>query len=200
MVYQQMLIQPLWMILAILILSVLDYYLTMFSSNLYKKAFADSVEYKSTKGSSSNREKRRSLLGAGFLWLKLLLILVLLIIWFQAKITQSQIVEQFYFFILGFTFFNFLIIDLRHLQNVLIFSYAAKHPQEISGKVSYHRSFSLMQSAFQLVLPFILVLVIFAFHPSFFLFGAILASFFLIVRNTFLAQRAKNIIGQPTKS
>lgn len=191
MVYQQMLIQPLWMILVILILSVLDYYLTVFGSNLYKKSFADSVEYKSARELSSEQGKKRSLLGSGFLWLKLLLILVILIIWLQAKTTQSLTVEKLYFFILGFTFFNFLIIDLRHLQSIFIFSYAAKNSEEISGKISYHRSFSLMQSAFQLVLPFVLILVIFAFHPSFFLFGGILAPFFLILRNMLLARRTK---------
>lgn len=193
MVYQQMIDQPLWMILIILVLSLLDYYLTILSSNLYKKSFGQSVEYKNIKEFSSKESKTLPKLNARYLWLKVLLILVILVIWIETKITESQSVKQLYFFILGFTFFNFLIINSRHLQSILIFSYAVRNSQQISGKVTYQRSFSLMQSAFQLLLPLILILIIFIFHPSYFLFGAILAPLFLILRNIILSHRAKAI-------
>ena len=194
MLYQQMIDQPLWMILIILILSTLDYYLTILSASLYRKSFAQKVEYKNIRESSLEDRKDLFKFDAKYLWLKVLLILVILVIWIQAKTTELQVIQGLYFLILGFAFFNFLIIDLRHLQSIIIFSYANKNPQAISGKVTYQRSFSLMQSAFQLLLPLILSLVIFILHPSYFLLGAILAPLFLILRNIFLAQRVKSIV------
>ncbi|HEX9911774.1 MAG TPA: hypothetical protein VGB01_00850 [candidate division Zixibacteria bacterium] len=193
MLYEQMIDQPIWMILVILVLSLLDYYLTTLSSNLYRKSFGQKVEYKNIKELSSENKKGLFKFDAKYLWLKVLLVLVILVIWIQAKTTELQAIKGLYFLILGFAFFNFLIINLRHLQSILISSYAARNPQQISGKVTYQRSFSLTQSAFQLLLPLILILAIFVFHPSYFLFGATLAPLFLILRNIFLAQRVKTI-------
>ncbi len=187
----QMINQPLWMLGAILILSLLDHYLTFLGSQVYRKSLASKVEYANLKESSSL--EGTSSLGFTFkyIWLKVLLILVILVIWIEVRVTRSQTVGDLYLFVLGFAFFDFLILDLRHLQSILISRYAHTNPQSISGKISYQRSFSLMQSAFQLLLPFALTLAMFIFHPSYFLFGALLAPFFLIARNIYLARRVK---------
>jgi hypothetical protein len=190
--YDKIFNYPYFSIGIVFVLSVLDYYLTIWNSSLYRKGYAQFVEYENLKREDTEEIVKPKLFDLRFFFLKVLLVLALVLIWIQANLSISLVVKNLYFFLLGFTFFNFLIVDLRHLQNSLLFHYAKNHPEGLSGKIFYSGSFSLKQSAFQLFSFLILIFVFYLLFPSYLLLGGVLALVFLLLRNYGMAKtRAK---------
>ena len=175
----------------IFILSILDFFLPQLSSHFYRSSFSQFVEYESLgrKISDPDEEKKRKKSKWGYFLLKLFLILVLVILWAQSRTFESKAILALYLFAVGFAFFTFLIMDLRHLQNILFFWYISKNPQSLSGKIIFKSQTSLRQSAIQFSSFFLLLLAILIFSPSYFFLGGICGSLFLILRNLILAKR-----------
>jgi len=84
---------------------------------------------------------------------------------------------------LGFTIAIFLIIDLRHIESILIARLLIRRKQDIEGKLLIKTGYSLRQSAIQLMTLFIILAGVTAITADIFFLGAMFAPLALIIRN-----------------
>ncbi len=133
---------------------------------------------------------------AGSWWAKwgirLLIPVMLVLIYNLAELSEDRASMDIYQMFAGFAFFNYLIINLRHLQNILLYNLTRDDSKDINymdldGEVIIGSRYSLRQSAVQIFTIALLFFGIFVFQPNFFLAGGILAPIFLTIRNLILS-------------
>lgn len=108
------------------------------------------------------------------------------LIWAVAQASGSKMVAELYGLILGFSMSLYLIINLRHIESILIDRLVRRYRDDLSGKLIIRRRFSLGQSAIQILTLFVLLTIIAVLNPSPLHIGFAAAPLALIVRNTLL--------------
>ena len=92
----------------------------------------------------------------------------------------------------GFAFFNYLIINVRHVENILIYRLTMAEPEnddvpDIEGELAIGRRFSLKQSSFQIFALALLLIGVTIFHPTYFMLGGLIAPLLISMRNLILS-------------
>ncbi len=105
------------------------------------------------------------------------------LIWAAAKASGSDIVAILYAGMIGFALALYLIINLRHLESVMINKLSSYFQEDLSGKVFIKRRFSLGQSTIQIFSIFVILFIIALLKPTPLFIGFTLAPVALIIRN-----------------
>jgi hypothetical protein len=126
-------------------------------------------------------------------WLiKLAIPIIVILIFILARSSGKKEVIALYQVFCGFTFFNYLIINIRHMENILIYRLTMTGDRQVKmrdleGEVIIGRRFSLRQSSIQILGICILFFGILIFFPSYFILGGFLAPAFISIRNLVLS-------------
>lgn len=124
-----------------------------------------------------------------YILLKISPAFLILLIWAAAVTSDSPGAVNLYRAILGFSLSLFLIINLRHVESLMIGLLIKKRRQDLTGKVTLKKGFSLGQSAIQLSTLFIILALVALMKFQPFYIGAAVAPPSLIFRNLVLMRR-----------
>ncbi len=124
-----------------------------------------------------------------YILLKISPAFLLLLIWAAAVTAGSPGPVNLYRAVLGFSLSLFLIINLRHIESLMIGLLIKGRPHNLSGKIALKKGFSLGQSAIQLFTLFIILALVALMKFQPFYIGAATAPLSLIVRNLILMRR-----------
>jgi hypothetical protein len=114
---------------------------------------------------------------------------LLLLIWAAAVTSDSPGPVSLYRTALGFSLSLFLVINLRHIESLLITLLIKSRSRNLSGKIVLGKEFPLGQSAIQLFTLFIILVLVALMKFQPFYFGAAGAPLLLIIRNLILMRR-----------
>jgi hypothetical protein len=172
--------QPYSGIAIVLILAFIDYPLTLISRSSYQKYMTRFVEYKAVKGSYHNE--------FGIIWalVKILIAVLIFAVWYLYDTAGLHVAGKLYLWLLGFAIGSYLIIDLRHLESILL-SRLYTRTDLVEGRISYHPNFSLKLSAVQFFSIFIIFSLYAILSPGYLALGLACAPLFLIIRNLMLS-------------
>lgn len=164
----------------ILVLAFVDYPLTRIARKLYIKYMSMYIEYKAV--------GRRDQTAFGFVWFatKVVTCFLLYGIWAIYYFSDLAIAGVFYLWLVGFAICSYFIIDLRHIESILL-SLLYRQPKSISGKVSYYPKLSMRISAVQLFSIFLIFSGFLLIKPNYFTLGLACAPLFLTIRNLLLS-------------
>ena len=106
--------RPFLSIAIVLILAFLDYPLTVIAQKVYKNYMSRYVEYRALKGKSKP--------AFGILWfvIKILIGLLLYGIWIIYNYGEIEIAGILYLWLFGFAIGSYFIINLRHVESILL--------------------------------------------------------------------------------
>ncbi len=124
-----------------------------------------------------------------YILLKISPAFLILLIWAAAVTSGSPGPVNLYRAILGFSLSLFLIINLRHVESLMIGLLIKGRRHDLSGKITLRKGFSLGQSAIQLSTLFIILALVAVMKLQPFYIGAAGAPLSLIVRNLILMRR-----------
>lgn len=124
-----------------------------------------------------------------FLLLRISPAFLLLLIWAAAVTSDSPGPVSLYRTALGFSLSLFLVINLRHIESLLISLFIKSRPSNLSGKIVLGEEFPLGQSAIQLFTLFIILVLVALMKFQPFYFGAAGAPLLLIIRNLILMRK-----------
>lgn len=121
---------------------------------------------------------------------------MIVLIYWAAKQSDMPETMALYQGFAGFAFFNYLIINIRHIENILIYRLTAVHREnfgysDLEGELVIGRRFSLRQSSFQIFAVVLLLFGVLIFHPTYFMLGGMLAPLFISVRNMILSNTVR---------
>jgi hypothetical protein len=172
--------------IVILVMSILDEILSVISRRLYFRGHNRFYTYVG----SGRRIGFRSKVYRWFIRVSVPVMLV--VIFFLGQLLDEVTIQVLYYTFAGFAFFNYLIIDLRHLENILLYKYTESlyekgNFSELQGEITIGRGFSLRQSSYQIFTIMILLFGVFIFHPSYFMMGGLIAPLLISVRNLILS-------------
>ncbi|PJA26116.1 MAG: hypothetical protein CO189_12515 [candidate division Zixibacteria bacterium CG_4_9_14_3_um_filter_46_8] len=179
--------QPVIFVLLIFSLSVLDETLTKAARELYTRGHNRYFVYIGAKSSPTLKNTKVR-------WaIRLSIPLLLLINSYIAKLSEDLTLEAINEIIAGFAFFSYLIIDLRHFENVLIYRLTRNGNDEergtdLEGELIIGRHFSLRQSSIQILAMALLLFAVLIFHPTYFMLGGFLAPLSFSARNLILSK------------
>lgn len=124
----------------------------------------------------------------GILWvvIKIVIAVLLYAVWLIHVKGELPIAGMLYLWLLGFAIGLYLIINVRHLESIMLSRIYTKTDM-IEGFISYHHNFSLRISAIQIFTLFILFCVYAILAPGYFTLGLACAPLFLIIRNLLLS-------------
>lgn len=170
----------------LILLSLADMTLGKYAGKYNTRYRAEYFEYESRRIS---RPRTGATAYFAYILLKISPAFMLLLIWAAAVTSGSPDVVNIYRAILGFSLSLFLIINLRHLESMMIGRLIKNRPQNLSGKIALKKGFSLGQSAIQLSTLFVILALVALMKFQPFYIGAAGAPLSLIVRNLILMRR-----------
>lgn len=177
--------QPLIPFLTLIILSIGDLVLGLWAGSLYVKYTAPIMMYETALHRQGKRPAGQLLVRT---FIKMLPAFLILAIWQLSIEPGMAAIKYLYWLLLGFALTIYLIIDLRHLESLLIATLIKRKRGWIEGKLLIKSQFSLRQSAIQLLtILIILLFILFLNHRPFYI-GAALAPLSLIIRNLALSR------------
>jgi hypothetical protein len=97
-----------------------------------------------------------------------------------------QIAGICYLWLLGFAMGSYFVIDLRHVESILL-SRLYHQADSVSGKVNYHTRLSMRISAVQLFSIFLIFSGFLLIIPAYFTLGLACAPLFLVIRNLLIS-------------
>ncbi len=170
----------------ILCMSALDEILSIVSRRLYHRGHNRFYTYV---GSGKQIAFRVRI----FRWLiRVMIPVMLVVIHYLGQAFNEMTIIILYNAFAGFAFFNYLIINLRHLENILLYKFTMSmfekgNFSDLHGEITIGRRFSLRQSSYQIFTVMILLFGVFIFHPSYFILGGLTAPFLISMRNLLLS-------------
>lgn len=172
--------RPLLGIAIVLVLAFVDYPLTRIARKLYSRYMSRYIEYKAV--------GKREQTAFSFVWFAVKVIIGFLFygIWAIYYYSGLQIAGVFYLWLMGFAIGSYFIIDLRHVESMLL-SRLYRQTGYISGKVSYQPKLSMKISAVQLFSIFLIFCGFLLIKPAYFTLGLACAPLFLVMRNLILS-------------
>jgi hypothetical protein len=175
-------IKPFPGIIIYLVLALFDYPLTVISRSSYQKYMSRYVRYRAIETSPGNY-----IMALWFI-VKIIIAILLYVIWLIAVHGELRAAGALYIWLLGFAIGLYLIIDIRHLESILLSRLHTKTVM-IDGFISIDQRFSLKVSAIQIFTIFILFGVYALFNPGYFELGLACSPLFLIIRNHLLSEK-----------
>lgn len=110
------------------------------------------------------------------------------LVWALGQASKSAVVVTLYAALVGFSISLYFIVNLRHIESLMIDALVRRRRNDISGKLIIKRKFSLGQSAIQIFTIFVILAMAAAIRPSPLFIGIALAPASLIARNMLLAR------------
>ncbi len=160
----------------ILIIFLLDFWLTIKGQQYYRKIGIKYVKMGSyemnpiwVKSVRKEQYDHRHFLGV---------MLILLGILFVHFADESKMIYE---YIIGFLIIGWFFIISGHIQNIIYFWYIGNHPESIKGLIIKKPDLSYVQSILGTFSLFIILFLIFIYSPSIFLFGGVNFSLLLIL-------------------
>jgi hypothetical protein len=171
---------PLLGIAIVLFLAFIDYPLTNIARNFYRRYMSRYIEYETV----GKRDKN----AFSFVWFatKIVIGFLLYIIWAIYHYSDVQIAGICYLWLLGFAMGSYFVIDLRHVESILL-SRLYHQADSVSGKVNYHTRLSMRISAVQLFSIFLIFSGFLLIIPAYFTLGLACAPLFLVIRNLLIS-------------
>jgi hypothetical protein len=123
---------------------------------------------------------------SAYILLKISPAFLILLIWAVAVTSDSPGAVNLYRAVLGFSLSLFLVINSRHAESLMIGRLIKNRHQDLAGKITLKKGFSLGQSAIQLSTLFIILALVALMKLQPFYIGAACAPLSLIVRNLVL--------------
>ena len=176
----ELLDRPLLSIAIVLVLALLDYPLTIIAQKMYKNHMSRYVEYHALKG------KRKPAFGILWFVIKIIIGLLLYGIWIIYNYGEIEIVGIFYLWLVGFAIGSYFIINLRHIESILL-SRLYRNTDSVQGSITYYPKISVKISAVQFFSMFIIFCLLLIISPGFFTLGLACAPLFLTARNLLLS-------------
>lgn len=172
--------KPVIGIILVLILAFLDYPLMVISKSSYGKYMQRYVDYQSMRRPQSR--------GVGIFWIliKILIAVFLYLIWLIHTRADLEVAGHFYLWLLGFAICSYFLINLRHMESILL-SRLYSQTDAVNGHIAYHARFSMKISAIQFFSIFIILCLMILLAPGYFTLGLACAPLFLAIRNLLLA-------------
>lgn len=136
-----------------------------------------------------SRSGRGAIAYCALLLLRISPAFLLLLLWAAAVTSDSPGPVSLYRTALGFSLSLFLVINLRHIESLLITLLIKSRSRNLSGKIVLGKEFPLGQSAIQLFTLFIILVLVALMKFQPFYFGAAGAPLLLIIRNLILMRR-----------
>jgi hypothetical protein len=172
--------QPYLGIAILLILAFIDLPLTLVARSSYQKYMIRFITYQSVKSGESRK--------FSVLWvlIKILIAALIFAVWYIYDTADFRLAGKLYLWLLGFAIGSYLIIDIRHLESILL-SRLYTRTDLIEGHISYHPDFSLKLSAVQFFSIFIIFSLYAILFPGYLGLGLACAPLFLIIRNLLLS-------------
>ncbi|MBI2548037.1 hypothetical protein HYW21_01680 [Candidatus Woesearchaeota archaeon] len=159
-------------IVIVIVLMMLDFFLTMQGLKSYKQKYATFVLFESYELNPSFKDSINKQRYDSKHFLSVLLVVVLLYIFhylsFQSIFWFTPIS---FYFLQGMIFSMFICINAKHIQNVITFNAVNKNPSILSGKLKQSTLFSLEASKAQFFALFLILLILSLFSPNAFFFG-----------------------------
>lgn len=172
--------RPFLGILLFLGLAFIDYPLKAIARSSYQKYMSRFIQYQTLIPTAGKDVEPL------WIFIKIAAAILLYAIWFiyaRAGLTIAGII---YLLILGFGIGLYSIVNLRHLENIMLSRLYTK-TQMVDGLISYHNKFSLKVSAVQIFTIFIILGVNAVLVPGYFNLGLACAPLYLIIRNLLLS-------------
>ena len=167
----------------IVILVQSDFFLTLKGYSLYKKYYA---EYYKMESYELNPIWRKTVESGKKLNIKHKILTILMIILFAFVI---QFNKEVYVFALGMILFAFLMINLLHLQNILIFLHFKTRKTDVQGHIEISLVMGLKQSSIVTITYAIFLFVAFLLTQSLILSGGVLGISAIALRLYFLYRK-----------
>ncbi len=164
----------------VLFLAFIDYPLTNIARNLYRRYMSRYIEYEAV-GKTGKIASRFFLFAT-----KIVIVLLLYLIWAIYHYGDVKIAGVCYLWLLGFAMGSYFIIDLRHVESLLL-SRLYRQNDLLSGKISYHARLSLRISAVQFFSIFLIFSGFLLIKPVYFTLGLACAPLFLVIRNLLIS-------------
>ncbi|MEW6359686.1 MAG: hypothetical protein AB1696_25335 [Planctomycetota bacterium] len=181
-------------VLLVPVLMLLDYYLTLVGSLMYRKSYGKHIHFETYE---LNPLWQQAVARTQWFNVRHILMAVLvtglLLFCFEIGSALSGALEE---FVLGVILVGLLLVVGRHVANILIFRYAARHPEHFRGEVFVSHEHVLKMSQYQLLTVWFVLLAVACFAPSPFAWGgvaAVLAAFGVHIRwlRKYRKQKAK---------
>ena len=166
-------------------LMILDYSLTLLGQKYYKKYLQKYIQIESYELNpifQDSIEKRKYDL-RHVIGVILILAFILFLFYFEEK-------KIGYEFIVGFAIILYINVVSQHLRNIATSKFIAKHNELLIGKIEYKIGFSYYASTLQFLSIFLILLIIFIFKPSTFLFGGIVCTLIIGLKQFMLFKKA----------
>ena len=167
----------------IIILMLLDYFLTLKGLKAYKKSYSKFVEFESYELNPIVKES----ISKGVYNLKHLLsmVLVSLLVYVVHYLSFNNLFGfqiGTFFFTQGMIFSMGVYMNSRHIQNLIIFNWVDKDPSMLSGKIKQKNIFSLKALIAQSIGLFLILIFIFIFVQNMFTLGFSLGPLIVLLK------------------
>lgn len=177
-------------VILLIILMLSDYLLTLKGYRLYKQKYSKFVEIESyelnpmfKESISKKRYNFKHLFGIIFSSFLLFFVYYLGINHLLGvDITTFHLLQ-------GMLFSNFLYVNSRHIQNIMLFRSIIKNEKLLTGKLKQHHLFSLESSKAQLISIFLVFFSIYIFFPNPFTLGFALGPIIMLFWNYIWTKR-----------
>lgn len=116
-----------------------------------------------------------------------ILVTILIILYFELNVPIAEI-------LLGGGFFLYVVINLRHIQNIWTFYYLKNHSDELEGAIKINLAYSIQVNFVSGVYTFLLVFIITLINPSLFLIGGTCMLFIYLIFVKILQWRVRKKI------
>ena len=174
-------------LVAIPILLLSDYYLTLLA-NIYKeKKYANHFVLKTYE---LNPVWQKSVDNNKWLnYRHLLLVSLITTLFYYISATQTKYLYQ---FLLGFFYTIIGIVNARHLTNLLIFRFLSLNPETVNGQIQLSHLYLLKVSQFQVLSFGIPILFLTILMPNIFILGGLFSCFVFYFIHFLWIKRYKN--------
>lgn len=178
-------------VLALPVLMLMDYYLTILGSVLQKKKHSEFFVFEEYE---LNPLWQKSINKKKLVNLKHLIITALVSGWLIYIAEYTDISRAFFSIVLGAILIALSIVVGRHITNILIFWYVLKNPNNIQGQIRYSYEAVLFFALYYNLIPLILLIIIAIYDKSLFVLGGICGVILLFIshiRFLFIMRRRK---------
>lgn len=169
-------------------LMLLDYYLTLAGASLHKMGFGKHI---TTESYELNPLWQKDISVRTLLNIKHLIIVGITLI-------ALLLLDQIDFFstpygqgIIGALILLYTVINARHLANLLIYYYAIRNPQYLSGQALLSQQLSLITSISALLTPLLMLCIINVLFPEPFITGGIIGVLLLMLQHIIWIRKHK---------
>lgn len=177
-------------ILIFVILSFLDYFLTIKGFKSYKEKYSKFVKIESYELNPMFKKDIRKL---KYNFKHLFFVVFASVLVFGVyHLSQNNLYGfkiRTFFFLQGIIFSMLIYLNINHLGNIILFKMINNNPKLLSGKIKHSYLFSLKTNMIMALKFFIILFVIFIFNLNAFTFGFALGPLVLLIKLYFWSKK-----------